>query len=68
MRRQGKRVAALVAMTAGLLIPATTAVADPGPGFGEHVVACQQEMGFSGTHNPGMHHGSAGWDGMSCDC
>jgi hypothetical protein len=38
-----------------------------GAEFGEHVSTCVQEMGFSGTHNPGVHHrGYAGWDGTSC--
>ncbi len=34
--------------------------------FGQHVSTCAQTMGFSGEHNPGMHHGAAGWDGMPC--
>jgi len=24
-------------------------------------------MGFDGEHNPGMHAGFSGWDGMTCD-
>jgi hypothetical protein len=46
----------------------TPAWADgPGAGdFGQHVSQCAQQMGFSGDHNPGMHDGAAGWDGMSC--
>ena len=36
------------------------------PGFGAHVSACAQSMGFSGSRNPGMHHGAAGWDEMPC--
>jgi hypothetical protein len=42
---------------------ATSAQASPGSDYSEHVRACQQEMGFSGTHNPGvMHQGFSGWD------
>jgi hypothetical protein len=34
-----------------------------GPDYAEHVRMCQQAMGFSGTHNPGvMHQGYSGWD------
>lgn len=30
--------------------------------YAEHVVHCAQEMGMSGTHNPGVHHqGFSGW-------
>ncbi|MBC7678755.1 MAG: hypothetical protein H7233_07175 [Pseudorhodobacter sp.] len=55
--------AALFALAA----PATAAAApDDVPGFGVHVFACAQSMGFGGSHNPGMHHGAAGWDGMPC--
>ena len=37
-----------------------------GPGFGQHVSQCAQTMGLNGDHNPGMHHGVSGWDGMPC--
>lgn len=31
--------------------------------YSEHVRACQQDMGFSGTHNPGvMHQGFSNWN------
>jgi hypothetical protein len=40
--------------------------ADPPPNFGQHVRQCAQVMGFGGDHNPGMHQGAAGWDGMTC--
>jgi hypothetical protein len=44
-----------------------TAHADPAtPNFGQHVSACAQTMGFSADHNPGMHQGVSGWDGMPC--
>ena len=42
-----------------------TAFAAPAD-YGQHVRHCAQTMGFSGGHNPGMHHGNAGWDGMTC--
>ena len=62
---------------AGLLVGATTmtlltgvgagpAAAATGPGFGQHVSGCAQPMGFSGTHNPGMHQGAHHWDGLPC--
>ena len=49
----------------GVLALPATALAATGPtsgGFGEHVVACEQMMGFTGQHNPGMHQGFSGWD------
>jgi len=49
-----------------LLTSASAALAAPGPDYGHHIVDCAQTVGFSGTHNPGMHHGAAGWDGMTC--
>jgi len=61
-----RRLASMVA--AGLITVATgagSAVAADGTGgdYAEHVRMCQQEMGFSGTHNPGvMHQGYSGWD------
>ena len=58
----------LVATTAIALVP-VTASADTATGreFGQHVATCAQAMGgFSGSHNPGMHHGFAGWGGATC--
>ena len=57
-----------------LLIPlvvslATPAWATPPSGadsFGQHVRDCAHQVGFNGQHNPGMHHGAAGWDGLPC--
>lgn len=61
-----KRLGAVVAVTAGLLAAggAPALAADTtGRDYAEHVRMCQQMMGFSGTHNPGvMHHGYSGWD------
>ena len=52
-----------------LLAAPSVAQAQPapaGPGFGQHVSQCARTMGFDGNHNPGMHHGLSGWDGMPC--
>jgi hypothetical protein len=51
--------ASLLALSAGPAIAGT-------PNFGSHVRVCAQTMGFSGTHNPGMHRGAAGWVGEPC--
>ena len=45
---------------------ASAATADLSPVFGSHVAECTQMMGFTGTHNPGMHEGASEWDGMTC--
>ena len=62
------RILLATALAAGaVVLPAAGAsAATPGPAFGDHVVQCAQTMGFSGTHNPGMHQGNSGWDGMTC--
>lgn len=70
MHRVKGVLAAGLAAAALALIP-TGASAQTGSGgagsqFGHHVVACAQQMGFSGSHNPGMHQGFAGWNGMAC--
>jgi len=56
----------MIATAALMLGSASAALAATGPEFGQHVVTCAQTVGLSGTHNPGMHHGAAGWDGMTC--
>ncbi|MFG2058698.1 hypothetical protein ACGFI9_32205 [Micromonospora sp. NPDC048930] len=65
-----RRVAltAALATTAVVLATPATAFADgpSGADFGQHVRTCAQTMGFTGQHNPGMHSGYAGWDGMTC--
>lgn len=38
------------------------ASASNGQDFSQHVRNCQQNMGFDGTMNPGMHQGRSGWD------
>ena len=51
-------------ITAALVLTPAIASAGTGTGqeFGQHVRECAQTMGFNGTHNPGMHHGFAGWN------
>jgi len=69
--RLGVGLAALaaVALTPTIATAATPTAATPTASsdqFGRHVQECAQTMGFSATHNPGMHQGKAGWDGMTC--
>ena len=67
-----KRVslAVLVAAAIGLVPVVASADASSAPTgheFGQHVAQCTHMMGgFSGSHNPGMHRGFAGWNGMAC--
>jgi hypothetical protein len=64
-RRIGQRVAAAATTALAIMIIPTPSWADTGTtgrDFGEHVVHCAQTMGFTGDHNPGMHHGFAGFD------
>lgn len=57
--------AAIALAPAGPALAASAA--DPAANdFGQHVRHCAQTMGFTGEHNPGMHQGNAGWDGMTC--
>ena len=60
------RLLTVILVTAALALPAAPAPASTPDTFGGHVRDCAQTMGFSGTHNPGMHHGAAGWDGEPC--
>lgn len=62
-------VAAILASAAAALALPAAAQADTATGadFGQHVYTCAQAAGFDASHNPGMHHGYAGWDGMPCD-
>jgi hypothetical protein len=68
--RKASIMLGLLAATLGLLTAgASTASgqsAPTGSEFGHHVAECAQTMGFDGTHNPGMHHGFSGWDGLPC--
>jgi hypothetical protein len=64
-----RRIVLTIAVATAMLlaIPVAAAAATPtGADYGQHVRACAQTMGFSGDHNPGMHHGYADWDGMTC--
>ena len=63
-----RRALVTTAMTVAsvLVVPSTADAAAYSASFGQHVRACAQTMGFSGTHNPGMHQGAAGWNGMTC--
>ena len=67
------RIVIAATLTAGaVLLPSASAFSafaatpDPGPAFGRHVSECARTMGFSAIHNPGMHQGKSGWDGISC--
>lgn len=64
-------LAAAASLLAGaaLLLPPSTASASTATtdDFGQHVRQCAQTMGFSRAHNPGMHHGAAGWDRKPCE-
>ena len=60
------RLIATTAVATGLLALTTGPALAATPNFGSHVRVCAQEMGFSGTHNPGLHRGASGWDGQPC--
>ena len=63
---------AAASVAAAALVLATPAAAQAststGAEFGQHARTCAQAMGFSGSHNPGMHEGNAGWSSMPCTC
>lgn len=62
-RTRQRPVVAVVGATLAALAVSAPAHAAEGQGFSEHVRACQWDMGFTGTHNPGvMHQGFSGWD------
>ncbi|NUT37107.1 MAG: hypothetical protein HOV79_28960 [Hamadaea sp.] len=66
--RIARRVATAAAVAAALILAAPAAAqAGTGAEYGDHISTCAQTMGFTGSHNPGVHHhGYAGWDGMPC--
>lgn len=68
MRTMTKVAAVLVLVGAGALAGTPAQAVETPVGFGQHVVMCAQNMGFSGTHNPGMHQGAAGWQDMDHMC
>lgn len=61
IRVASRMVLAVLAAAIVGLVASAPAQASTGPDFSTHVRHCQQEMGFSGTHNPGMHQGFSGW-------
>lgn len=67
MTTNAARILFVAALAAGAVaLPAAGAsAATTDPTFGDHVVECAQTMGFTGDHNPGMHGGASGWDGMT---
>ena len=58
--------AAVVVIVASLPSAASAQSGPTGQAYGAHVAECAQTMGFDATHNPGMHRGISGWDGMPC--
>lgn len=64
MRGLVRNVVVLAAASVAVVLSPSTGWADTPTGweFGQHVVACEQAMGFTGQHNPGMHEGFSGWD------
>lgn len=67
MNKKVRIVFAATLIAGGVLLPsfgASAATPDRGPAFGQHVSQCAKTMGFSGTHNPGMHEGKSGWGHM----
>ena len=65
--RRALQIAIAVTALAAPMIGAPAWADEPTPGgFGQHVSECAEQPGFSGDHNPGMHHGAAGWNGTSC--
>lgn len=66
---RSKFAMAAAAIIGLVLATPAAAIAQPtstSPGFGHHVSECAQTMGFSGDHNPVMHRGAFGWDGIPC--
>ena len=65
MRGLGRSAVLVIAVLVGVVVLPAAASADAATtrsDFGGHVVMCVQTMGLNGQHNPGMHHGFAGWD------
>lgn len=62
-RAAPRRTALVAAVLAGSVVSAAGGqTASASDDFGQHVVVCSQEHGFSGSHNPGTHQGISGWD------
>jgi hypothetical protein len=63
MRGLGRLAVLMASIVLGVVVLPAAASADTRTGrsdFGDHVVICEQMMGFNGEHNPGMHQGFAG--------
>lgn len=60
--RAGSAVSALALAAVLTVASGVSATAASAQDFGQHVRSCARTMGFSGEHNPGMHHGLHGWD------
>ncbi|MDF1596789.1 MAG: hypothetical protein P1T08_11985 [Acidimicrobiia bacterium] len=57
-----KNLIVTAATVAALMLAPVAASASPDGNFGSHVSQHAQDHGFSGTHNPGVHHqGASGW-------
>lgn len=63
-----KKVLIAFIITSGFLVPGVARATPPTERgeFGQHIANCALEHGFDAAHNPGMHHGRAGWDGTPC--
>lgn len=61
------RIVTTALIASASLLPGPAAMADDNSAFGQHIVDCARNVGFSGTHNPGMHHGASRWSGMACE-
>jgi len=66
MRRVVQIAIAVTALAAPMIGASAWADESAAGSFGQHVSECAGQLGFSGDHNPGMHHGAAGWNGTSC--
>ena len=68
MTRRFRMAMAVGALLALLVGASPVAAAGDGAAYGGCVVHhATTEGGFSGSHNPGMHRGFAGWTGCSDD-
>jgi len=64
--REGIKAVVIAAVAVAPLFGGV-AWADPSSAeFGEHVSHCAHEGTLDAEHNPGLHQGSFGWDGMDC--
>jgi hypothetical protein len=66
MRAVGPKLIVIAAVVASIVGTPAGAAAEStgGQDFGQDVSTCARTMGFDSMHNPGLHHGFAGWDAM----